>query len=31
MFHNQSSLVIKAALLFKPNTVVVSVPYHLTR
>lgn len=31
VFHNQSSLVIKAALLFTRNTVVISVPYHLTR
>lgn len=30
LFHNQSSLVIKAALLFKPNTVVASVPFHLS-
>ena len=29
LLHNQRALLIKAALLFKPNTVVVSVPYHL--
>jgi amino acid transporter len=28
-FHNQSALLIKGALLFKPNTVVTSVPFHL--
>ena len=27
--HNQSALLIKAALLFKPGKVTVSVPYHL--
>ncbi len=26
--HSQSALRLKAALLFRPNTVVVSVPYH---
>ncbi|HXH05091.1 MAG TPA: APC family permease [Vicinamibacterales bacterium] len=31
LFHNQRALLIKGALLFKPNTVVTSVPYHLTR
>ena len=30
LFHNQSALRIKGALLFKPNTVVTSVPFHLT-
>lgn len=30
IFHNQSALLIKGALLFKPNTVVTSVPFHLT-
>ena len=30
-FHNQSALLIKAALLFKERTVVTSVPFHLTR
>jgi amino acid transporter len=29
LLHNQRGLLIKAALLFKPNTIVVSVPYHL--
>lgn len=29
LFHNQSALLIKAALLFKPHTVVTSVPFHL--
>jgi amino acid transporter len=28
-FHNQSALLIKGALLFKPNTIVTSVPFHL--
>jgi len=31
VFHNQSALLIKGALLFKPNTVVTSVPYRLKR
>ena len=31
MFHNQSALLIKGALLFRPNTVVTSVPFHLAR
>jgi len=31
LFHNQSALLIKGALLFKPNTVVTSVPFHLMR
>ena len=31
IFHNQSALLIKGALLFKPNTVVTSVPFHLRR
>jgi amino acid transporter len=31
LFHNQRALLIKGALLFKPNTVVTSVPFHLTR
>jgi amino acid transporter len=30
LFHNQRALLIKGALLFKPNTVVTSVPFHLT-
>ena len=29
LLHNQRALLIKGALLFKPNTVVISVPYHL--
>lgn len=31
IFHNQSALLIKAALLFRPNTVVTSVPFHLVK
>ena len=31
LFHNQSALLIKGALLFKPNTVVTSVPFQLQR
>jgi amino acid transporter len=31
ILHNQTALRIKAALLFRPGTVVVSVPYHLDR
>jgi hypothetical protein len=31
LFHNQSALLIKGALLFKPNTIVTSVPFHLAR
>jgi amino acid transporter len=31
LLHNQSALRIKAALLFRPGTVVTSVPYHLGR
>ena len=30
IFHNQTALLIKAALLFKPNVVVTSVRYHLS-
>jgi amino acid transporter len=30
LLHNQSALVLKARLLFRRNTVVVSVPYHIT-
>jgi len=30
-FHNQRALLIKGALLFKPNVVVTSVPFHLRR
>ena len=29
LFHNQSALVLKGRLLFRPGTVVTSVPYHL--
>jgi amino acid transporter len=29
LLHNQRALLIKGALLFKPNTIVISVPYHL--
>jgi hypothetical protein len=29
LLHNQSALQLKAALLFRPNTVVTDVPYHL--
>jgi amino acid transporter len=29
LFHNQRALLIKGALLFKPNIVVTSVPFHL--
>jgi hypothetical protein len=28
--HNQTALRLKAALLFRPNTVVIDVPYHLS-
>jgi amino acid transporter len=31
LLHNQTSLLIKGALLFEPNTVVTSVPYHLSK
>jgi len=30
LFHNQKALLIKGALLFKRNTVVTSVPFHLS-
>lgn len=30
LLHNQSSLLLKGALLFKRNVIVISVPYHLT-
>jgi len=29
LLHNQHALLIKGALLFKPNVIVTSVPYHL--
>ena len=31
LLHNQRALLIKAALLFRSNVVVVNVPYHLRR
>jgi hypothetical protein len=31
LLHNQSALLIKGALLFRPNTVVTSVPFHLAK
>jgi amino acid transporter len=31
LLHNQTSLLIKGALLFEPNLVVTSVPYHLSK
>lgn len=31
VLHNQTALRLKAALLFRPGTVVTSVPYHLER
>jgi amino acid transporter len=31
LLHNQSALLIKGALLFRPNTVVTSVPFHLVK
>lgn len=31
LFHNQRALLIKGALLFRPNVVVTSVPFHLQR
>ena len=31
LLHNQSALVLKTRLLFRRNTVVVSVPYHIDR
>jgi hypothetical protein len=29
LLHNQSSLMLKGALLFKEGVIVISVPYHL--
>jgi hypothetical protein len=29
LLHNQTSLMLKGALLFKPHVIVISVPYHL--
>jgi hypothetical protein len=31
LLHNQTTLLIKGKLLFDPNIVVVSVPYHLRK
>lgn len=31
LFHDQSALLIKGALLFRPDVVVTSVPFHLAR
>jgi amino acid transporter len=31
LLHNQSALALKARLLFRPKTIVVSVPFHLGR
>ena len=31
LFHNQSALLLKGRLLFRPGTIVTSVPYHLGR
>jgi amino acid transporter len=31
IFHNQRALLIKGSLLFRPNVVVTSVPFHLRR
>lgn len=31
LLHNQSSLLLKGALLFKKDVVVTSVPYHLEK
>jgi hypothetical protein len=31
LMHNQTSLLIKGKLLFDPNIIVTSVPYHLRR
>ena len=31
LLHNQRALLIKGALLFKPNLIVTSVPFHLRR
>jgi hypothetical protein len=29
LLHNQSALLLKARLLYRPNTVVTSIPWHL--
>ena len=31
LLHNQSSLMLKGALLFKEGVIVISVPYHLEK
>jgi hypothetical protein len=31
LLHNQTALLIKGALLFRPGVVVTDVPYHLSR
>jgi hypothetical protein len=31
LLHNQSALMLKGRLLFRKNTVVISVPYHIER
>lgn len=31
LLHSQTALRLKAALLFRPNTIVISVPYHGTQ
>ena len=31
LFHNQRALLIKGSLLFRRNTVVTSVPFHLRK
>ena len=31
LLHNQTSLLIKGALLFRKNIVVTSVPFHLSK
>ena len=31
LLHNQRALLIKGALLFRPNVVVTSVPFHLSK
>jgi hypothetical protein len=31
LLHNQTSLLIKGALLFRPHIVVTSVPFHLSK
>ncbi|HLH72298.1 MAG TPA: amino acid permease, partial [Chloroflexota bacterium] len=31
LLHNQTALLLKAALLFRPGVIVASVPYHIQR